>query len=87
MGGGGALTVKAKVCRQPVGSVYVIVVAPLATPVTMPVSESTEAMEALLVVHVPPPVRSLNVVVSAIQTLLLPNIVVGIGFTVTVVVR
>ena len=52
-------------------------------PVTMPVLEPTVATAVLLLVQVPPPVRSLKLVVDPEQTILVPDIATGKGSTVT----
>jgi len=53
-------------------------------PVTTPVVGFTEAMELLLLLHVPPGVRSLSVVVRPKQTTGVPSIGVGLGLTVNI---
>lgn len=65
---------------------YVIVAMPLATPLTMPVPAPTDAIEMLLLVHVPPPVASLSVIVAGKHSGALPVIPAGIEVTVTIVV-
>lgn len=57
---------------------------PDATPVTIPEPVPTVAKPVLLLVHVPPLVASLNVVVRPAQTFTVPVIDAGNGFTVTV---
>jgi len=52
-------------------------------PVTMPVVEPTVAIAVLLMLQVPPPVRSLKLVVYPEQTVLVPVIATGKGSTVT----
>jgi hypothetical protein len=86
IGAGSALTVTTVVITQPVGKVYVMVAAPTVSPVTMPVNKLTVATVVLLLLHVPPAVASLNIVVSPKHTFVLPVIGAGNGFTVTVVV-
>ena len=51
-------------------------------PVTTPEPLPTVAIVVLLLVHVPPPVASLNVVVKPTHTDVIPVIVAGRGFTV-----
>ena len=62
-----------------------MVVAPKATPVTMPEVEPIVAFVRSLLLHVPPP-ASLKVVVKPIQTPDEPVIEEGIGLTVATVV-
>jgi hypothetical protein len=75
-------TVIGVVIRQPVGNVYVMVVAPSATPVTTPVVEFTEAMAPLADDHVPPGEASERVLVAPRHTLETPKMGSGVGFTV-----
>jgi hypothetical protein len=56
---------------------------PPATPVTTPVVDTTVAIVVVPLVQVPPLVASVNVVVSPWQTLVVPLMAVGSGFTVT----
>ena len=82
-------TVTTAVMIQPVGNVYVIVavlVAATTPPVTTPVKDPMLAVPVELLLHVPPAVASVNVVVSPEQTLRVPSIAVGNGLTVTIVV-
>lgn len=58
---------------------------PPATPVTIPVAP-TVATAVLLLLHPPPPVASESDVVSPAHTVLVPNIAVGNGVTVTTAV-
>ena len=78
---GSGFTVTGKTVVQPVGIAYVITAAPGDTPVTMPV-EPTAAIAVLLLLHPPPVVPSVNVIVDPAQTLALPVIAPGSGFTV-----
>lgn len=55
---------------------------PAVTPVTTPVPEPTVAL-ALLLLHVPPGVTSVNVIVAPSHKLPLPDIADGFAFTVT----
>ena len=64
------------------GSVYVMVVVPAATPDTTPVDEPTVATLEVLLLHVPPP-ASVNVIAAATQTLVAPVMADGSGSTVT----
>ena len=59
---------------------------PAATPVTTPVVEFTVAKEALLLLHVPPTVASLSVLVKPIHALAVPVMDAGNGLTVIIVV-
>lgn len=63
-----------------------IVVEPLATPVTIPVPGVTVAIDVLLLLHVPLATASENGVVDPEQIFVAPLIVVGEVSTVTVVV-
>jgi len=80
---GVGLTVISYVATQPLGSVYVIVGVPAATPVTVPVVEPTVARPVLLLVHSPPPVASVNVILLPMQTLVGPPIPAGVELNVT----
>lgn len=62
-----------------------MVVVPAATPDTTP-ELFIVATEVLLLLHVPPVVASLSEVVDPTQTLVVPSIAPGSGFTVTTVV-
>ena len=59
---------------------------PPATPVTAPVVLFTVAVKTLLLLHVPPVVPSVSVVLELTHTFVVPPIAAGNGFTVTVVV-
>ena len=59
---------------------------PPVLPVTTPVTVFTVATVVLLLLHAPPVVPLLNVVVRPEQTEVIPDIAVGNGLTVTVVV-
>ena len=59
---------------------------PAATPLTRPVVETTVATVVVPLVHVPALVASLSVVVKPAQTLVVPVITAGKGFTVTAIV-
>ena len=63
-----------------------MVVPPFTIAVTMPVSEPTVATAVLLLLHVPPAVVSVNVVVDPAQTLVDPEIAAGDVLMVMVVV-
>ena len=63
-----------------------MVAVPPDTPLTTPVVEPIEATPEPLLLHVPPPVISLNVVVLPVHTDVVPEIPLGAAFTVTVVV-
>jgi hypothetical protein len=64
--------------------VYVIVVAPAATPVTIPVAAPTVPLATVLLVQVPPDAVSVNAIVAPTHTPAAPEITDGIEFTVTV---
>ena len=55
-------------------------------PVSNPVAEPMVATDVLLLLHVPPVVASINVVVAPAQIVVAPVIAPGSGFTVIVVV-
>ena len=59
---------------------------PADTPVTTPVVEPTVANPVLLLLQVPPPVISLNIVVEPVQTLAVPVMAAGNGLTVMIAV-
>ena len=71
------------VAVQPVGSIYDITDVPADTPETIPVAEPIAAIAVLLLLHVPPAVASVNVVVWAWHTLVAPDIACN-GSTLTV---
>ena len=77
------LTVNGVIAIQPVGKVYVILTVPAVMPDTTPEEEPTVATVVLLLVQLPPAEPSVNVVVWPIQTLAVPPIAAGNGFTVT----
>jgi hypothetical protein len=81
---GSALTVTIAVFLQPVGSVYVIVDVPPATPVTKPDDEPMVATPALLLTHVPPASALLSNVVAVTQAFSVPVMAAGRALTVTV---
>jgi len=83
IGAGNGLTVTVVVIRQPVGNVYVIVAVPKADPPTTPLDMLTGAIADALLLQVPPVLASLSVEVKPRQTLVLPEIGAGNGFTVT----
>lgn len=71
------------VALQPVLSVYVIVAVPAAIPFTIPVDEPMVAMVVLLLLHVPPLVASVSVVLPLTQALAVPDIAAGAVSTVS----
>ena len=77
------LTVTVLVVKQPLPSVYVIIDVPDVAPVTMPVVPPIVACVVLLL-QVPPVGDEDNVVVDPMQTVAVPVITPGFGFTVTV---
>jgi hypothetical protein len=64
----------------------VIVAVPFVTPVTMPEPSVTVATDVLLLLHVPPPVPSLSVVVAPAHTVVIPVIPTGGACTATATV-
>jgi hypothetical protein len=82
---GKTFTVTIFVTLHPVVSIYVIVAVPATRPFTTPVDEPIVATVVLLLDHIPPSVVLLKLVVSPIQTLAVPDIAEGCGFTVTTV--
>ena len=83
---GKGLTAITLVITQPVGAVSVIVVVPVATPVTIPLDRPMVAVPVLLLIHVPPEAASVSVEVAPMHTVDGPPIAGGIGLTVIVVV-
>ena len=84
MATGDAVTVIDLVCIHPVPSEYVIVVTPVAIPVTSPLSEPAVPAAGLLLTHTPPGTPSLSVTVLPTHTVDAPSIVVGEVLTVIV---
>jgi hypothetical protein len=82
---GKGLTVTVIVTKQPVGMVYEMTEVPTDTPVTSP-EELIVATAGVELLHVPPAVTSLSVVVDPWQTEEVPAIAAGKGLTVTVLV-
>ena len=82
---GNGFTVTTIVLIQPVLSVYVMVTVPPAAPVpvTIPVDDPTEPIAVLLLLHEPPIVASVKVVVKPKHTLVIPDIGAGLGLTVS----
>ena len=74
-------TVTVAIAVQPVVTVYVIWLVPCATPVTIPLDSPTVACAIALLLQVPAPVASLNVIVDPTHTGVLPSTGV-IGLTV-----
>lgn len=56
---------------------------PAATPFTVPVNDPTVAIVVLLLLHVPPGVASLSVMLPPVPTVVVPVTGPGTGFTVT----
>jgi hypothetical protein len=81
IGAGAGFTESTLVRQQPVVIVYVMVVEPGATPVAMPVVASIVATVGSLLIHVPAGDKSDNVVVLPWQTVNVPVIKFGGGFT------
>ena len=69
-----------------VPAMYVIVTTPNAMPITTPVESPAAAILVSLLVHVPPAVASVNVIVDPWQILDPPDIAAGTALMVTVVV-
>jgi hypothetical protein len=84
---GAVLIVTTLVIIQPVASVYVISEVPADIPVTTPVEEPTVATVGLLLLHVPPDVVFVRLVVAPTQATTVPPIAAGNGLTVSVAVR
>lgn len=63
-----------------------MVAVPVVAPVTTPDAEPTGAIAVLLLLHAPPVVASVSVIVAPTHTLLLPVIAAGEVLTVTVAV-
>ena len=80
--GGAAVTVNVMVAVHPEGSKYFIVVVPTEWLVTIPVTEPIVATDELTLLHVPPGVGSLNVVVVPTQIAVAP-VMDGTGIIVT----
>ncbi len=81
-------TVTIAVARQPVARSYVMVAVPALMPdiVLVVVPVVAVATPVVLLVHVPAAVVVLNVVVKPWQTVIVPVIGLGLGFTVTTAV-
>jgi hypothetical protein len=71
------------VLRHPDASLYVIIVLPTLTPVTIPVTDPTVAIAVLPLLHVPPAVASDSVTDAPDGNVVLP-VTGNILFTVTV---
>lgn len=72
---------------QLVGNVYTIVVVPATRPDTTPVPAPIVATEVALLLHVPPVLVLLSVVVAVAHTCVAPVIAAGVAFTVASAVR
>ena len=83
---GCGFTVNDCVAAHVVGSVYVKIGFPDATPTTLPLLLPTVAKEVLLLLQVPPVEASLSVIAKPTQTDVGPVMATGSGFTVTVLV-
>ena len=86
IGAGKGLTNSVVVAMQLVLKVYVIIAVPALTPDATPLKEPIVATAMLLLLHVPPIVASLSVVVLPTQTAVTPVIAAGSGLTVIIVV-
>ncbi len=80
---GAADIVTTAVTRQVDDVAYVMIDVPALTPVTTPVPDTTVALAGLLLLHVPPLVALLSVVVVPIQADSVPPIAPGAAVTVT----
>jgi hypothetical protein len=83
IGPGDTLTVTVLVIAQPVGSVYVINVVPVVTPVTTPDELPMVATAVVVLTQIPPDGLEVSVMDAVTQTAEGPVIAVGRGFTVT----
>jgi hypothetical protein len=83
---GAAVTVITVDVVQPALTAYVIVVVPEVTPVTIPVDEPIVATPGVLLLHEPPPVLLVNVIVEPGHTVPGPTIGPAADITLTVVV-
>ena len=81
---GGVFTVRFVVRAQPVGSTYEITEVPPETPVAVKPPGEIVATVVVALLHVPPAGLLDNVVVSPTQTIVVPAILAGSGFTVNV---
>ena len=86
MAPGTGLTENVVVAMQPVGKVYDIVAVPEVTPYASPEDRPMVATAALLLVHMPPGVASVKVVVLPGHTAAPPPITSGRALMVTVVI-
>jgi hypothetical protein len=84
---GAGVMVATTVLIHPVANLYVIIVVPTATPISTPVPVPIVAMAALLLLHVPPAVELVSVLVVPTQVVALPAIAPGNSFTVNTAVR
>jgi 1,4-dihydroxy-2-naphthoate octaprenyltransferase len=80
---GDRFTVTIAMAEHPAADVYDIMAVPAATPVTTPVAAPTVAILVAPLLHVPPVVRSLSVVLAPAQTTRVPVIADGAALTVT----
>ena len=80
---GEVFTVTVLVALHP-PAVYEMVTTPAETPVTTPVVAPTVATDVLLLLHEPPDVASVSVIVEPVHTELLPDIAAADVVTVTV---
>ena len=81
-GTGAEFTVTTAVRVQPVpGCVYVIVSIPGIPPVVIPLAKVTDAIDVLLLIHVPPPGGSVSEVDCPEHTCNVPTITPGGGYT------
>lgn len=81
MAAGVSVTVTTWVVAHPVPSVYVINAVPVDTPLTTPVVPPIDIFE-LVLLHAPPGVASVSILINPVQIWRLPVITDGSGFTV-----
>ena len=79
------ITVTVRVTLQLLDILYLIVVVPVATPVTMPEDDPTVATDVSVLVHTPPETVSVNVPDLPTQTIVGPFIA-GSTYTLTTMV-
>lgn len=77
------LTVTVVVVSQPATNLYVIIAVPVATPVTIPVADPTDAFAVALLDQVPPGTDAVNGTLLPTHMVPLPVIVPAEVFTVT----
>jgi hypothetical protein len=83
MGSGTGFTRILVLITHPVPTVYTMVATPADTPVIMPLEVPAVAMDAGVLLHVPPGIALASVIVAPSQTSTGPVIAGGSGFTLT----